>query len=70
MYHIKVKCMNEKFDQKKYINEYKKEHYTQFKVNLKKEENEELEEMLNEDKKTKAEFLRESIKDYKEKRKK
>lgn len=60
----------EKFNQAKYIEQYKKEHYTQFKVNLKKEESEELENMLKEDNKTKAEFLRESIEKYKEKRKK
>lgn len=62
--------MSEKFNQVKYIQGYNKEHYKVFKVNLKKEENDELEKMLKEDKKSKAEFLRESIEDYKEKRKK
>ena len=62
--------MKEKFNQSKYTQNYNKEHYKVFKVDLKKEEHEELENMLKEDKKTKAEFLRESIKKYKEKRKK
>ena len=62
--------MKEKFNQSKYKQQYGKEHYKVFKVDLKKEEHEELENMLNEDNKTKAEFLRESIKKYKEKRKK
>ena len=62
--------MKEKYNQSKYTQRYNNEHYKVFKVDLKKEEHEELENMLKEDKKTKAEFLRESIEKYKEKRKK
>ena len=62
--------MKGKFDQSKYKQQYGREHYKVFKVDLKKEEFEGLEKMLNEDKKTKADFLRESIKIYKEKRNK
>lgn len=60
--------MSEKFNQAKYIQQYKKEHYKIFKVELKHEENEELENMLKEDNKTKAQFLRESIEKYKKER--
>lgn len=45
----------------KYIQEYNKEHYRAFKVDLKKEELAELEELLKKINKTKAQFLRESI---------
>ena len=53
------------FNQKKYIQEYNKEHYKTFKVDLKKEELEELNQILKEKKKTKAQFLREAIENIK-----
>ena len=55
----------EKFNQLKYIQEYNKEHYKTFKVDLKTKEFEELEKILKKAKLTKAEFLRQSIKEYK-----
>ena len=55
----------EKFNQLKYIQEYNKEHYKTFKVDLKIKEFEELEKILKKAKLTKAEFLRQSIKEYK-----
>ena len=55
----------EKFNQSKYIQEYNKEHYKTFKVDLKIKEFEELEKILKKAKLTKAEFLRQSIKEYK-----
>jgi len=36
----------EKFNQRKYVNQYKKEHYSPLKINLKKEEKEELDKPL------------------------
>ena len=45
---------------------YNKEHYKAFKVDLKKEELQELEELLKKENKTKAQFLRDAIKQYKE----
>ena len=48
-----------KFNQKEYINEYNKQHYSIFKVSLKKEEKEELNKLL------KQNNLRNSIKDLK-----
>lgn len=65
-----MQIIMEKFNLNKYKQQYGKEHYKVFKVDLKKEESEELENMLKEDNKTKAEFLRESIEKYKETRKK
>lgn len=53
------------FNQSKYIQEYNKEHYKTFKVDLKIKEFEELEKILKKAKLTKAEFLRQSIKEYK-----
>lgn len=53
------------FNQNKYIQEYKKEHYKTFKVDLKNEEWEQLEKLLKEKKLTKAEFLRRAIKELK-----
>lgn len=53
------------FNQKDYIIEYKKTHYKAFKVDLKVEELKELEALLKEKKITKAEFLRNSIKQLK-----
>lgn len=38
--------MKEKFNQTKYINEYHKNNYKQFKVDMKKEEKEELTELI------------------------
>lgn len=49
----------------KYIQEYNKEHYKAFKVDLKVEELEELEEMLKKKNLTKAQFLRNAIKELK-----
>ena len=53
------------FNQSKYIQEYNKEHYKTFKVDLKIKEFEELEKILKKAKLTKAEFLRQSIIEYK-----
>lgn len=58
--------MKEKFDEKKYKNEYDKEHYSQFKVKFKKEEKKELDELLALHNITKTEFLKKAILDYKE----
>lgn len=52
----------EQFNQPKYIQKYNKEHYKSFKVDLKKEEWEQLEKLLKEKGLTKAEFLRDAIK--------
>ena len=49
------------FNQKQYIIDYNKEHYKAFKVDLKVEELEELEKILQEKGITKAQFLREAI---------
>lgn len=57
----------EKFNQIKYIQEYNKEHYKTFKVDLKKQEFEELNKLLKEKKLTKAQFLRDSIDKLKKK---
>lgn len=46
----------------KYIQQYNKEHYKTFKVDLKKEEFEQLEKKLKDNKLTKAQFLRDAIK--------
>lgn len=56
----------EKFNQTKYIQKYIKEHYSTFKVDLKKEEKEELDRLLKKKKMTKADFLRKAIKQFKE----
>lgn len=56
------------FDQNKYIQGYKKEHYKRFLVDLTVEEYEELEKLLKKNKLSKATFLRESIKNLKEKK--
>lgn len=50
-----------KFDQKKYIQEYNKQHYKAFKVDLKVEELESLDELLKKHNLTKAQFLRDAI---------
>lgn len=54
-----------KFNQSKYIQEYNKEHYKTFKVDLKVEEWDEINELLNKKGMTKAQFLREAIKQLK-----
>lgn len=54
-----------KFNQSKYIQEYNKEHYKTFKVDLKVEEWNEINELLNKKGMTKAQFLREAIKQLK-----
>lgn len=46
------------FNQSKYIQEYKKEHYKQFKVDLKADEMKQLEEYLKKIGLTKSQFLR------------
>lgn len=51
----------EGFNQQKYIQEYNKEHYKTFKVDLKKEEWEELESLLTMHHLSKAQFLRNAI---------
>jgi hypothetical protein len=53
--------MQEKFNQSKYIQQFKKEHYKQFKVDLKQEEWDEIDKLLKDNNITKAEFLRISI---------
>lgn len=52
----------EEFNQSKYNQKYNKEHYKAFKVDLKKEELEQLEKLLKEKGITKAQFLRDAIK--------
>ena len=49
------------FNQKEYIQQYQKEHYSIFKVKLKKEEKEELNELLNKVGLNQAQFLRNAI---------
>ena len=56
-----------KTNQQKYIQQYNKEHYKAFKVDLKVEELEELESILKSKGITKAQFLRNAIKDLKKK---
>lgn len=53
--------MRKEFNQNKYIQEYNKEHYKTFKVDLKKEELEELNKLLLKCNLTKAQFLRNAI---------
>ncbi len=55
----------EKFNQNQYIQQYKKEHYSIFKVNLKKDDMECLNKLLKEKGLTKAQFLRNAIDDLK-----
>lgn len=56
-----------KFDKNKYDIEYKKRFYSQFKVDLKKEEKEELDKLLIEKNLTKSQFLRNAIEELKKK---
>lgn len=55
------------FNQLEYKMKYSKEHYKVFKVDLKKEEMEELNKLLEKHKLTKADFLRNSINELKKK---
>lgn len=55
------------FNQQQYIKQYNQTHYKTFKVELKKEEKEELDELLKSLSMTKAAFLRNAIKELKEK---
>lgn len=55
------------FNQSKYIQEYNKEHYKTFKVDLKIKEFEELEKIIKKAKLTKAQFLRNAIQSFKQK---
>ena len=58
--------MEEEFNQKKYINEFNKANYTQFNVRLLKYEKKELEQLLKAYNINNADFLRKSIKNFKE----
>lgn len=58
----------EKFNQSKYIQEYRKENKKQFNVDLNKEEFEELDKLLKEKGMTKVEFVRQAIERLKEKK--
>lgn len=53
--------MEKEFNQQKYIQQYNKEHYKAFKVDLKKEELDNINMLLKEKNMTKAEFLRLAI---------
>lgn len=55
----------EKFNQQKYIQEYNKEHYKEFRVNMKIDEIKELEKLLKDNHLTKAQFLRNAIDELK-----
>ena len=55
----------EKFNQKKYIQNYQNEHYSIFKVKLKKEEKKELDELLAAVNSNQAQFLRNAIQNLK-----
>ena len=59
----------EKFDQTKYIMDYRKKHKAQFNVDLNIEEKEELELLLKEHGLTRAQFLRNAINDLKQQKK-
>ncbi len=56
-----------KFNQKEYIKDFHKLNYSQFKVDLKKEEKEELDNLLMKKNLTKAQFLRNAIEELKKK---
>lgn len=58
--------MQEKFNQLKYQQEFNKKNYRTFKVDLKKEEKEEVDKLLNLMNASKADFLRNAIKNLKE----
>lgn len=55
----------EKFNQQKYIQEYNKEHYKEFRVNMKIDEIKELEKLLKDNHLTKAQLLRNAIDELK-----
>lgn len=57
----------EKFNQSKYIQEYRKENKKQFNVDLNKDEAQELEQLLKEKGMTKVEFVRKAIEKLKKK---
>lgn len=59
--------MKEKFNEKRYKANYKKEHYIQFRTDLKKEEMEELNILLKENNLNRADFIRNAIKELKTK---
>lgn len=61
--------MQEKFNQKEYIQKYNKDHYSTFKVDIKKEEMEELNILLEQLNLSKAQFLRNAINDLKTQKK-
>ena len=56
----------EKFNQNKYIQNYQNEHYSIFKVKLKKEEKKELDDLLSTANLNQAQFLRKSIQNLKQ----
>ena len=56
-----------KFNQQQYIQQYNKDHYKTFKVDLKIEEFEMLNRLLTKHKLTKAQFLRNAINDLEKK---
>ena len=56
-----------KFNQKEYIKDFHKKYYSQFKVDLKKEEKEEIDMLLKEKNLTKAQFLRNAVEELKKK---
>ena len=58
--------MEKEFNQLEYIKEDNKEHYKAFKVDLKKEELDNINKLLKENNMTKADFLRLSIKALKD----
>jgi len=49
--------MQKKFNQKEYIKQYRKDHYKQFKVELKKQDFEELNKLLKKHKLSKPQFI-------------
>lgn len=67
MIFVKKYIMKE-FNQKKYIQEYNKEHYKPFNVRLKKDEYEKLEELLKEKNLSKPDFLRKAIENLEKER--
>ena len=58
----------EVFNQNEYLNQYKKDHYSTFKVDLKKEEKKELDILLKECNLTKKQFLLNAWEDLKAKK--
>ncbi len=62
-----MKEKKEKFDQKKYISDYKKKHIKQFKVDLNIDVYNELCELLKDKNLSKAQFIRNSFEELKKK---